>query len=298
MNQITVKQNQDKYLQYLAAQRQLYDDDKKIKGVFLVLSLVIAFLGNGTFLALNLSVIPPLVTWIIWLYAIGNLLVLPLLTASKRQMAAKIQELFDCEILELPWNDSLGKKPEPEEIYKAYKKYKKRHTPEDWEKLKNWYTTPKLGEMKLSQARVACQRENIWWDAEQRREYARGVIIATIITFVALITVGIIADWSFRLFFQGPLALSLTILVIGISHGISHLEAAKVLDELLTRSTELWQLASRNEENESEISRRSRDLQTEIYHHRKGNLPVFSWYYARLRSKYEGISRGARDFDQ
>lgn len=293
MNQIAEKQNQEKYLQYLAAQRQLYNEDKKWAGIFLIFPIIIAILGNLAFAMINWVVIPPLVTWITWLYAIGELFVFPDLTSSKRKNAAKIQELFDCEILELPWNDALGAKTKPETIVKAYRRFKKKCQLVEWERLKNWYTHPDLNKMSLAQARIACQKENIWWDSGQRRDYARGVITATGLLFAVLITVGIIANWSLQQFFQGPLALSLPVVILGLKHGYSHIKAAKRLDNLLDRVNELRRMASESGVDDAKITQQSRDLQTEIFHHRSENLPVFSWYYDKLRDKYEQISREA-----
>jgi len=291
MNQISQKQNQEKYIQYLAAQRQLYDEDKKWDGALLILPIILAVLGNSAILAIGWAFVPPLVAWIAWLYAIGELFAFPYLTSGKRSEAVKIQELFDCELFEFLWNDALGEKPKPENVYKAFQKFLKQHTSTALEGLKNWYTSPPLDEkMPIAQARVACQKQNIWWDSEQRREYARGIILMASLFFIGLITVGIVADWSFRQFLQGPLALSLTVLIVGLKHGLSHNKAAKRLDELHNRVNALWQMAIGGTDEET-MTQKSRDLQTEIFHHRSENPPVFSWYYHKIKEKYERVSR-------
>lgn len=286
MNQIAEKQNQDKFLQYLAAQRQLYSESKRWNGILLILPIIFAVLGSFTFLAIKWTFIPPLITWFAWLYAIGELFFFSYLTSSKREEAAKIQEIFDCELLELPWNDALGDKPKPQNIFKAYQKFRNQRTSDNFEKLKNWYTTPPLdGNMPISQARVACQKQNIWWDSEQRRAYARGTITFAVVFFLALITVGIIANWSFRQFLQGPLALSVTVLIIGLKHGLDHYKASKHLDGLFNSVNALWKLAS-DKTDETTITQKSRDLQTEIFRHRKENPSVFDWFYNIILVQY------------
>lgn len=291
MNQIAEKQNQERYLQYLAAQRQLYNEGKRWSGVLLILPVVFAVLGNITFLAAKWTFVPPLITWVAWLYALGELFFFPYLTSKKRGEAAKIQELFDCEILELSWNDALGDKPKQENIAKAYQRFLKLHTPDSFGKLKNWYMTPPLDKsMPIPQARVVCQKQNIWWDSEQRRTYASGVIGLTVVFFLVLIAMGIIADWSFRQFLQGPLALSLTVLIIGLKHGFDHNKAAKHLDDLYNSVNNLLKTTSTGTD-EITMTQKSRDLQTEIFHHRSENPSVFTWFYDNIRTPYTNISR-------
>jgi hypothetical protein len=291
MNQISQKQNQEKYIRYLAAQRQLYDENKVWEGVLLLLPVVLAILGSAAFLAIGWAFVSPLLTWATWVYALGEVFVFPYFTSGRRSEAAKIQELFDCELLELPWNDALGEKPYPQNIYKAFQRFVKSEKSNTLDNLKNWYTTPPLDDqMPIALARLVCQRQNIWWDSEQRRAYARGIIAASILFFFFLITIGIVADWSFRQFLQGPLALSITVLIVGIKHALGHYKAAKRLDELHNRVDLLVQAAA-NKVNETILSQNSRDLQTEIFHHRSENPSVFTWYYNLIRDRQEDISR-------
>lgn len=287
MNPITEKQNQEKYLRYLAAQRQLYDDAKIWYGIFLVAGIMIAILGNGAFLFGNWTFVPPLVTLFAWVYALGEPFVLPLFASQKRSTAAKIQELFDCDVLEMPWNETIGKKPEPETIIRAYEKFKEKRSSEAWDKLKNWYTPPNLEQLSLTQGRIACQRENIWWDSELRRAYALRVNIVAVLLFILLLTWGIVSDWSLRELLSGPMAFSLSVLFIGLIHGLSHLKAANRLDDLRSFANSLWEKAAKNEVSDAELTQKSRDLQTEIFHHRSETVPVFTWYYDRLREKFE-----------
>lgn len=297
MNQITEKQNQEKYLRYLAAQRQLYDEAKKWYFAFLVAGIIIAIFGNGAFFIGKWSFISPLITLLIWVYAIGEPFVLPKFASRKRKSAAKIQELFDCEVLEMPWNEAIGHKPEPEIIARSFEDFKNSRSSDAWEKLKNWYTYPDLDRLSLAQGRVACQRQNIWWDSELRRKYAFRVIVITIILFILLLAWGIVADWSLRELLTGPMAFSLSVLFIGLKHGYSHIKAANRLDNLRGVADSLWEKAktSKTDAEDNELSQQSRNLQTEIFHHRSETIPVFSWYYNKLRDKFERIASSSRE---
>jgi hypothetical protein len=290
MNQIPERQNQDQFLQYLAAQRQLYDDEKKWTAIWTLVVTCVAILGTGA-LAIFMPFTPH-ITWVTLIVVTGEFSFLPSIL-KRREEAAKIQELFDCELLELNWNDALDRdKPKRATILAAVEKFRKRKKPDEWEKLKNWYT-PTVGNLPLHQARVACQKENIWWDAKQRREYARWVYLATSIFFFLLVTVGIIADWSFKQFFQGPMLLALPVLAMGVKHGYDHQKAADRLDELREYADNLWSDASQATSDPDAITQRSRELQNEIFHHRSENAPVFSWFYEKLRKKYERLAEEA-----
>ncbi len=284
MNQIPQRQNQDQFLQYLAAQRQLYDEEKSWLALWTIAATVIAVLGTGM-IALA-AAFTHYITLASVAVMVGEFLLLGLIR-KKRELAAKIQELFDCELLELPWNDIVaGAKPEPEEIAEAQTRFLKRRDPQEWEALKNWYA-PTVGQLPLYDARLACQRENLWWDAELRRLYARWVLAATISIILTLVAIGITKKWEMAYFFQGPLPLNLPILVFGFLHYHNHMKAATRLDELRAQMNALQEQSSLSESNVAELTKYAREFQNEIFHHRTENAPVFSWFYNFLKEKFE-----------
>lgn len=283
LNQIPSRQNQKQFLQYLAAQRQLYDEEKRWMGIWAAATVGVAIFGTG---ALAIFVpFTPYITLIAVLLIVGEFWVLSFIKKCG-QDAAKIQEVFDCELLEMPWNEVLGAKPKPQTILAAVERFDKQRNPSEWKKLKNWYT-PSVGTLPFVQARVACQKENIWWDSQLRREYARWVYLATTIFLIVIVLIGIIANWNLQQFFQGPLLLVLPVLATGFKLAYDHQKAAERLDELHEFSERLWQEASSETTNQDTITQRSRQLQDEIFRHRTEDPPVPSWFYTVRKKIYE-----------
>ena len=58
-------------------------------------------------------------------------------------------------------------------------------------------------------------------------------------------------------------------------------------DRLKAYGESLWEQIVKDEVDESEVSRRSRELQDAILIRRQQSAPVFDWIYKRLRSKHE-----------
>lgn len=284
MNQIPQRQNQDQFLQYLAAQRQLYDDEKKWMTVWTCVATGLAVLGTGA-IAIT-QPFTPLITWITVIIVIGEFAVVPAII-NRRKIAAKIQEIFDCELLEMDWNNVLADpKPEPETILAAYQRFRDSRNPEEWEKLKDWYS-PTVGNLPLAKARIACQKENIWWDSRQRRAYAMWVFLVTAAVAFIVITIGIWTKWTLAQFFQGPLLLTLPALALGLKHGYDHQKSANRLDKLKRVVDDLWKDVSKETVSHDVLAQRTRQLQDEIFRHRSENPPVFSWFYKKLQKKFE-----------
>jgi len=286
MNQITERQKQDHFVRMLAAQRQLYDDEKRWLGIWLVVAPVIAAMGTGAIRALT-----PYIAYLVWLSVIvmlGEFVALDLIM-KRRKEAAKVQELYDCELLEIPWNDAQARKPKPETIAAAAQRHLDRATPEEQERLRKWYTSV-VDELPLHQARIVCQRQNIWWDSQQRREYSFWVCGVVILLIISVISIGVVANWNLQQFFAGPVSLSLPLILLGLKNAGDHRKAADRLDELRDFADDLWTQANAPTAQIDVIERGSRELQTQIFRHRSENPPVFSWVYRRLRDKYEEAS--------
>src|SRR5688572_12150491 len=100
MNQIAVEQNSQKQLERLAAQRELYSSEKKWHGFQIILTVIIpVILAALSFILMDFAVIAAIFGVASFLIDIS--VVEPIISKRKTK-AAKIQELFDCDILQLP----------------------------------------------------------------------------------------------------------------------------------------------------------------------------------------------------
>ena len=284
MNQIPQKQNEEKYLQYLAAQRQLYYEDKRWFGIFLVAAVLVGIAGSGALAFLNdYLAYTALASATVF---VAEILIMSLIS-RRRIDAARIQELMDCELLELPWNDTLGKKPKITTIRQAVERYQKRHKSTSLEELKDWYETVDRNDP-LAKARIACQMENLHWNAELIHLYVRYMIFAESSLAVLLVLYSLTANPDIQHFLAGPLLLFLPALGIGLKNAWDHHKAGQRVEELIEISDRLWEEAGNRTSKPAELTQASRTLQTEIFHHRSENPPVFDWIYERAK---KGISR-------
>src|SRR5690606_28138413 len=112
-NSINSLQNEGRMLDCLAAQRELYSSAKRIRVAQLMVNygLVAAGVLVGAVVAFAVGANNAAPTWIVGGFGIMALFggqVLRFVVGSRVSCAAKIQEMFDCEVLDLPWNSHLA----------------------------------------------------------------------------------------------------------------------------------------------------------------------------------------------
>jgi hypothetical protein len=92
-----------------------------------------------------------------------------------KQLAAQVQETFDCKLFDLAWHETkIGEKPSREIITENSSAYFNRRAKDP--KVKDWYS-PCVSEVSLPAARMICQRLNVGWNARQRRSYANWLLV-------------------------------------------------------------------------------------------------------------------------
>jgi flagellar basal body-associated protein FliL len=279
---ITTEQNTERQLQRLGAQRQLYATAKNILGWQIILGCPVAVIST------ILVVIDPSLKGLAagWgmLVMFADIFWMTPWQKHLRDSAARIQEAFDCDVLDLPWNElKAGKRPDPELIKEQSDKYMKwgaRMPP-----ITNWYA-PVVGDLPIHIGRVACQRTNCWWDAKQRRRYAACVIGIVVLIFVLVLGMALVTGFTIENFLikvVAPLAPAFT---LGIRQYREQTEAAARLDRLKEHSDSLWKDALSGK-SKTALSTKSRNLQDEILENRRKSPPVFDFIFKRLRPKYE-----------
>lgn len=279
---ITVEQNTRRQLERLAAQRQLYATAKLIFGwqIFLSGPVTVAL----AVLAIILPSLKSLVAAWGFVLTLTDLFWLTPWQKRLRDSAARIQESFDCDVLELPWNDlKIGKRPDPELIKEASDKYVKwsgNMTP-----IKNWYALA-VGELPIHIGRIACQRSNCWWDAKQRKQYAIFIIASVSLVFLAVFGLSLRSGFTLDNFILKVLVPLAPALILGIRQYLEQTEAATRLDRLKEHADKLWAEALSGKSID-EISFGSRNLQDEIFENRRKSPPIFDFIFKRLRSGYE-----------
>jgi len=289
MNHIPLKQNEQKQLERLAAQRELYSSAKKYHGFQIVLTVLIPVLLALISLALPETIDTKVATYAA---AIGliitmlDLFILDPAIKSKRERAAKIQELFDCDVLSLPGSPlKTADGVAVEEVLVQYDAHRK--IPTNIEKIRDWYPVA-VREFPLSIARIVCQRSNCWWDARLRDRYASIIRTVSVVVVLAIFFFGLVSNVQF-----------LDIVLLGSAimpfiqfcskQYFDHKDAAKRLDELANYASNLWKVALEGQKTDKELAEYSRRLQDEIFDHRSKSPLILDMFYNRLRNKDEEI---------
>jgi SMODS-associating 4TM effector domain len=282
MNNISQEQNTERQLQRLAAQRQLYGTAKTVFGWQIAMSVVVPVL-----LAFIVMICDPLKAYAaLWgaLASLGDVFWLTPWQKRLRNDAARVQELFDCDVLSLPWNEIKAQsRPDPELIRDEAEKYQRRAA--SMPPLTNWYA-PEVAELPPHVARIACQRSNCWWDAKQRRRYAATIIIAVTAVFVLVLLIAMVNGLTLGDFVLKVAAPLLPAILMSVRQGAEQTETASRVDRLKQHAERLWGDAFSGE-SKTDSALKARMLQDEILENRKNSPLVFDLIFKHLRGRYE-----------
>ncbi len=279
---IVAEENKKKQLERLGAQRQVYATGKLIFWVQILLSVPLAILSSIVAIKYPSSQ-SYVALWGI-IISVCDLAWFTPWQDRLRDTAAAIQEVFDCDVLKLPWNALKGGKlPDPELVACQSKKYAK--WAHKMPKITDWYSV-EVDRLPLYVGRIACQRTNCWWDAEQRRKYVTGIIVGTSVVFGALFLISFIGGLTLQKFTLNVAAPFIPALLLGIRQYQEHTATALRLDRLKDYAVEIWNKAC-NGDDEEVVTVMSRNLQDEILENRRRKPFVFDSIYKRLQPEFE-----------
>jgi hypothetical protein len=282
MNNIALKQNEQKQLERLAAQREIYSFAKRLHlfqiGFTVVIPITLFIVSSIWNSVLTYSALFGVVIFII-----DSVLINPLIKTQKLK-AAKIQELFDCDVLELETSPlKVVNDITVEEILINYNTHKKIKT--NIEKIRDWYPT-NIENMPISVARIICQRANCWWDSKLRIRYSNFLKYFGISVFIGLFIYAFVSKVDLVAF---TLYLSALVPFFQFCNKefIEHREAALRLNDLVKFSQEIWDYALNNPDDYHRIKLNSRRLQDEIYEHRSKSPLILDRFYNLFRDENE-----------
>lgn len=275
---ILAGQNEAEALQLLAAQRQLYSEEKQLLLVQVVLALGVSLIAFTV-----VSMLPQYTSQanaIAFLVAVIDSFLIQYLLGGKKKSAAKIQELFDCNLLQLPWN--AGQKPVPEVSIAAAD----RHPTANKASLENWYLG-KLAEVPFSVARIVCQMTNVSYDAAIRKQYAifLGFALGTLLLVSLLL--GICCATPADKLFSGilfPFLPGISFIALQIKE---HVQAISRLKSLREEADRVWSLCKDKQPEDDALTTASRQLQDKIFENRSESATVFDAVYKACRTKQE-----------
>ncbi|WP_295431669.1 S-4TM family putative pore-forming effector [uncultured Thiodictyon sp.] len=294
MNAIPSLQNENPQIQRLAAQRALYAQAKVLMNwQFLIAGPLTLAVGLATMFIGDLAVLG--VVWVIGVLIASHVYFEPK-QERLRELAASIQEAFDCDVLELPWRSTrIADMPDAESVADAARAYWTRGG--DRAGLTDWYA-PAVGQLPLHLARLVCQRQNCWWDGRLRRAYAMWLLVV----LIGLLAVMVLLGWALgltmaQLLIQGIVPL-IPLLDLGRREYREQIRAAERVDELKRCSKQFWDAALDGQAQER-CAADAREFQDAIFTHRGSTQPVPDLLYDWLRERYNsGMNEGAAQWVQ
>lgn len=297
-NGIAQRQNETQNIVKLAAQRHLYSKAKLGLAVQLILSVPIIIIISIINLCLKSQNFMDIfgkhtidMTWLVAtfsvLIAVFDRLYLSSIIEKLKERAAKIQELFDCDVLELSWNEILvGKRPDLEDIIDNTNKYSETKKDIGFRSLLNWY--PKeVDRLPIGIARIICQRSNMRWDAEIRKNLSFYIGLIAVIMGVILLIIAILGEVSLKTFFEKAIAPCLPIWIFSIMQIQQNKKAIISLGEMKQKAETAWDQAIKLSVPSAKINEIARQLQDSLFLNRKTNPLIFEFIYKIYRPSQE-----------
>lgn len=291
MNDICSKQVEPRMLKFLHARTLIYRRAKRYQAMGLIISLGLplgALLASAfcegakpyfALFALTFSYLE-----VVWF---DPWLRIQLKTASK------LQEEFDCAVLQMDWNSFLvGAHLDPEQIFEDdFPQLGSR----DEQRLRDWYPSA-VASLPVHLARLVCQRTNIWYDSTLRKRYRRLLLGGAAVLIVVVGSISLWIDRTLTSFVLSTLAPMTPVIIWALREHSRHAATCDLLDRLNEEIKKLF-ASSRTGSTEAQLSTQSRALQDAIYNHRVSGPLVFEWLYDRLRSRLEQqMNAGAEQF--
>jgi hypothetical protein len=281
LNSIPSKQNEDKNLSLLRARRRLYKAAKRYQGgvVLATLSLPVFSLSAAAFMPGAKAYIAAAAL----LFGVCEVIFLDRWHKGLMKTAAKLQEDFDCDVLEMRRNEFLeGASVDPEE---AYDLSAKKFSPEEEQQLRDWYPLA-VGGVPMHVGRILCQRENLLYDGNVRKTYSRLLRAGLLLLVAGFAAYSIAAGLTVDALLLTILAPATPIFNWTLREFFRQRDTVETLERLKSESQKLWKKAVEGMPAK-EAAVRSRELQDAIYNHRIASPLVFDFLYRFRRAGLE-----------
>lgn len=294
LNSIPETQNSKSQIERLAAQRFIYSSAKRVQALQLMLAIPVTVV-----LSILSLVVPSIIPWQA-IYGLSVVLLESVLENYQRNLrrhAAKIQELFDCDVLDLQWNElEIGSKPDVEVVIENYNNFRRQGGSTD--KLIDWYPGI-VGNLPIHLARLVCQRTNLRWDQQLRRWFGKRALILSIMVISLLFVISVWNQLSLESFILSALTPALPVFSWGFREFQKQNEVADELERLKFQIEEYWTDSINSHISVHQTEIKSRALQDEVYDLRRDSPLIFDSVYNYFRLHYEYLAtKGAEELVQ
>ena len=276
------RQNDQRSLDRLVAQRFLYRQAKKIEGLRLLSVIVVAGLLLWGLAVERESISQWATLIVVLLWFLDQVVMVPLIGRIKAE-AATIQEEFDCFVLDIPWSEhGAVERPTPDRVNELARKGRKLAAVKKG--LEDWYGGDEIPTEALA-ARLHCQRVNCRWDGRLRKEWIAAVCIVLAVLGVIGLVVGALFGVSLL---DVVLATAATLrLVAWLWMEVQGQSVAK------NRMVKLQGYLSRTDGHNGQTNVCDvRLAQALIFEHRRSCPAVPDWFYRLRREAHEAVEQG------
>ena len=274
MNTINNRQNEKVFIDYLKAQRIAYSQCKLYQ-IFDLISILLAIV----FPILGLIK----TDWVNYFGAIGVLWTIIYLIAEnfrkiKSEQGAKIQEQFDTELYQIPWNEVLCRKKINRDIQKDLSN---KYTDYD---LKDWYSVEIGNDIPNEIAILLCQRINFSWELNLRKKFVYFLVSAIVIYYGVFLLISILTNLGLfdTLILMSP---SISFLIYGVQNSLSLKSQIKSKNQTLDLIDKKLEYYSTDRTLPTKET--LRQIQDVIYSERTVPEKIPDWFYKAFRSKNE-----------
>lgn len=274
MNTINQRQNENEFIDYLKALRIAYSQCKFYQ-IFDFISILIAII---------LPIIGLFKTNLVnYLGAIGVLWTIVYLIAEnfrkiKSEQGAKIQEQFDIELYQIPWNEVLcGNRINRDTKRDLINKYSKND-------LNDWYSVEIGNTLPHKIAVLLCQRINFSWELNLRNKFVFFLVGVTVIYYGIFLLISILSNLGLfdTLVLMAP---SISFLIYGVQNSLTLKSQIKSKTQgLYLIDKKIEDFANNKTLPSIEILRQIQDV---IFTERTVPEKIPDWFYRVFRKKNE-----------
>ncbi|HDG1673081.1 TPA: hypothetical protein PFE07_002537 [Kluyvera cryocrescens] len=295
MNTLYTSQSTPDNMSLLYAQAHLYNRIKIFSSVNFFISIVLPVLLSvaAAILKSRYSVPQELISAYMGLYGLIVLTVNIALSGyifSERRKAATIQEMYDCNVLRIKWNDlRVGKKIPRDSIFRAARFYLDRPAKAQARfGSEGWYVN-KPYDAPQSVMALLCHGKNFGWDRSLRDRLNVFYIWGISMSFFSLLLYGIMMkatlnDALFYVVFTLPLIRY--ILLQFLDNRNSRVRIEKVKDYI---DKEISDIKIAGRFNNDDLNYKLRSIQDEVFSHRATSPPVPNFIHLRMKKDNEAV---------
>lgn len=276
MHDIYTKQNSPEFLERFRAQGRTYDRAKNYSQYIILFSILVVVVLS------ILGIIYPknfVIETISILYGIVSTVacfVLDTIRSKRKNLAARIQQLIDSELFDIPWERHWGEKPTLDEIQKAAK-----GEPQD--RFVNWYELA-ITRVCKEAAVVICFRCNFNYDERLRTKFMQILNLSFWSLVILMSALCYYADYGFRNILTNGVAPALPLIMYYVTTMIQLCEDKSNLEKLRSDVITMQEnlIADRYVAKKDYSS-----IQTMILHNRESCLDIPSCIYNKYRTANE-----------